>query len=263
MSDPKIALAMIGWRSADIPFMYYRDKLRTVVDIEIPGVGDALVSRARAMVATKFMEQTDCDVLLSVDTDITEINGSPDSALQICQQAVCHDIVAGLYVSRGRGERCKPTSVWAPGVEITFANNPAPVPIMWAAGGFVAIHRRVFERLAQDLPLCHEQEPVLRHYPFYDPFAVENHLGQLIELSEDFALCERARSAGFGVWLNPAVRLEHWGVEPHRLEDMTIKEPPPLLMKLRRNQDGSYTRQWPDWDKQGNPVERPKLVLAR
>ncbi len=249
--DPTIAFALIGWRSVEIPFMYCRDQLRQhpAVKYEIPGVGDAMVQRARAICATRFLEEpqlADADVLLSIDTDIEFL---PQDAIQICEQAMEHSIVAGLYVSRGRGPRCKPTSHWAAGTEVRFGvgkhSDPTPVEILWGAGGFIAIHRRVFERLAQDIPVCHPKDASLRHIPFYDPFPVETTSG-IIELSEDYAFCERARRVGFPTYLNPAVRLAHWGVEPHRIEDMFVPEPPLMDVWLTHHENGSYTRVCPD-----------------
>lgn len=214
------------------------------VEFYYPKYGDALLCRSRSQVATRFLLESDCDVLLTVDSDITfEV----EDAIAICEQAMENDIVAGLYTTRSRGVTCKPTSIWERGQEVAFANDPTLAPLLWASGGFMAVHRRVFEHLKELMPHCHEDE-VYSFYPFYQPFYVKNDLGKWIYLSEDYALCQRARDAGFGCWLNPAVRLQHWGVAPFRLEDMAVKEPPTMEMRLTRTADGGYDREFPDWE---------------
>ncbi len=247
----KVFIGNAIWREVDAEHAFAMRMLciemlvRKIPWMDGSSLGDALVSRARSVIASNFL-RSDADVLLSIDTDI---EFQAEDAVQICEQAMTHDIVAGLYVSRGRGQRCKPTSHWLAGQEVRFGvgehRDPTPVEILWAAGGFVAIHRRVFERLAQDLPVCHPNDKHLRHIPFYDPFPVDTSMG-VIELSEDYAICERARNVGIKTYLNPAVRLAHWGVEPHRVEDMFVPEPPLMDVWLTHNADGSYTRVCPD-----------------
>jgi hypothetical protein len=182
-----------------------------------PLPNDALVERARSIIATRFLGSS-ADVLLTVDDDIIF---TPGEALQLCEQAVTHDLVVGIYVTRSRG-RCKPTSFFLPDHPVEFGDDPTPVPIRWGASGFMAIHRRVFERLAPDLPLCHEGTP-LAHHPFYLPFVVNDDLGKPIMLSEDWALTQRAREAGFGVYCNPALRIRHLGLYDYGLEDMNAE----------------------------------------
>lgn len=202
----------------------------------VPTWNDALLSRARAKTATHFLLETDCDVHVSIDADIVF---DPQSVLQIAQQA--HELgglVAGLYVTRAAGGLCKPTSVFEDDVPIEFGTDPTPVPIKWAATGFLATPRRVLERLVEDLPLCHPDEP-WRFYPLYDPFTVDGPRGA-IGLSEDYAYCERARRAGFTVYINPAVRLLHLGHYPFRLEDLGQPEMPASPVQLTYQSDGRY-----------------------
>ena len=204
-----------------------------------PTWNDAAISRARSKTATHFLTETDYDVHVSIDSDIVF---DPESVFQIAQQA--HDLgglVAGLYVTRAGGKFCRPTSIFETDVPIEFGTDPTPVPIKWAATGFLATPRKVFERLAQDLPLCHGSEP-WKFYPFYGEYAVPptREGGDTIWLSEDFALCDRARKAGFGVYLNPSIRLLHLGQHPFRLEDLAQPERPPVPVRMTYQADGRY-----------------------
>jgi hypothetical protein len=177
--------------------------------------GDALIERSRSIVATRFLERSEAEVLLHLDSDIVF---RAEDALQICQQALTHNLVAGIYFTRSSRD-CHSTS-WLGYERLHLGDDPTPVPIRYAATGFLAAHRRVFERLAArpDLPLCHPDE-VWRFYPFYLPMIVDNDRGQPVLLSEDFAFCERARQEGFSVYANPAVRLGHVGTYTYRLDD--------------------------------------------
>lgn len=200
-----------------------------------PAWNDALLCRARSKTATAFLLDSACDVHVSIDSDIVF---DPQSVLQIAEQAVEYGIVAGLYVTRAAGSLCRPTSIFETDVPIEFGTDPTPVPIKWAATGFQAVHRRVFERLAQDLPLCHPTEH-WRLFPFYQTMVVDGPNGP-IYLSEDFAFSERARRAGFQTYLNPAVRLLHLGQYPFRIEDLGKAEDPALPVRMTYMADGRY-----------------------
>lgn len=201
-----------------------------------PTWNDALLCRARSKTATHFLLETGADVHVSIDSDIVF---DPQSVLQIARQA--HEtggIVAGLYVTRATGKLCRPTSIFEADVPIEFGTDPTPVPIKWAATGFLATPRRVFERLAEDLPLCHPTES-WKFHPFYMPMIVDGPNGP-IYLSEDFAFCERARQAGFRVYLNPAVRLLHVGHHAFRMEDLGQPEIAPAPVRMTYQADGRY-----------------------
>lgn len=204
-----------------------------------PAWNDALLCRARSKTATHFLLETGCDVHVSIDSDIVF---DPESVMQIARQA--HELggpVAGLYVTRASGSLCRPTSIFEPDVPVELGTDPTPVPIKWAATGFLATPRRVFEALAKDLPLCHRNE-WWRFYPFYQPFWIESERdpGDMLYLSEDFAFCERARQAGFTVYLNPAVRLLHLGQHPFRIEDLGKEIEPAMPVRMTYQQDGRY-----------------------
>lgn len=201
-----------------------------------PHWNDALLCRARSTTATQFLLDTDFDVHVSIDGDIAF---EPWQVAQIARQSVEYDIVTGLYITRSRDD-ARPTSIFLPGTTITFGTDPTPQPIKWAASGFTATHRRVFERLAADLPLCHADKS-WRFYPFYMPAIVPGVTSEHIYLSEDYALSERARSAGFTPHVAPNVRLHHLGLHGHRLEDCLqkpIDEQPEITVTYQ--EDGRF-----------------------
>ena len=203
-----------------------------------PTWNDALLCRARSKTATHFLMETGADVHVSIDSDIVF---DPASVMQIAEQAQEYGIVGGLYVTRAGGKMCRPTSIFEADVPIEFGTDPTPVPVKWLATGFVATARRVFERLAKDLPLCHRSEP-WKFYPFYQPFWIPSDRDpeDSLYLSEDFAFSERARQAGFQSYLNPAVRLLHLGQYPFSLNDLGQPDQVAQPIRMTYLADGRY-----------------------
>lgn len=203
-----------------------------------PEFNDALMCRVRAKAMTRFLLDSDADVFLSIDDDIVF---AADKALEICEQAMTHDIVAGQYVTRSR-ERCFPTTCQEDGIPVRYGDdNYEPVPVRWPATGFLAVHRRVFEKLIKrpDVVLCHPTEAWSFYAPIWTPFIVDGPNGP-IYLSEDYAFAERAKQEGFQAYLNPSVRLLHLGQYPFKLEDQTFPPPPPQSMTMTRLSNGKY-----------------------
>lgn len=196
-----------------------------------PAVGDALIERARGISATHFLRQTDADVHLSIDSDI--VGFTVEDTQKMCELAMAHDIVGAAYVCRS-ASRTFPASYYEDGVRVEHAFDHTPVPVRWAATGFLAVHRRVFERLAQDMRLLHEGDGERAFYPFYLPMEYEMENGEAILLSEDYAFCERAKQAGFGCFIDPAVRIGHVGQYIYRLEDTAQPQVDPQPIALTR-----------------------------
>ncbi len=213
-------------------------RMQQMLDIRVrfqPHWNDALICRARSTTATSFLLDTDFDVHVLIGGDIVF---EPWQVAQIARQAVDYDIVTGLYMTRSR-EDSRPTSIFEPGTTITFADDPTPVPIKWAASGFTATHRRVFERLALDLPLCHDDKP-WRFFPFYQPMILDGLNGGKIYASEDYAFSERARAVGFTSHVAPNIRIFHLGLHGHRLEDALQKPLSDREITITYQADGRF-----------------------
>jgi hypothetical protein len=134
--------------------------------------------------------------------------------------------------------RTFPTSHFEEGVRVTFANDPTPIPIQWAATGCLAVHRRVFEAMAETMPLLHEADGERAFYPFYQTMIYDDPQGGKLLLSEDYAFCQRAKELGFQSYVNPAVRIAHMGQYAHRLEDLAqeMLEPQPMAVTRQGRQ---------------------------
>jgi SAM-dependent methyltransferase len=201
-----------------------------------PKSGDGLITRARAITMTRWLRETADDVCLMVDDDIVFEPGIADRLVDLCRNG--HDIICAAYPVRDGGH------IAIRGMdsdeEIQFGDGLPPKEIMYAATGFLAVHRRVVEAIVKErrdfsgiaqqvgitvdqartvlaaygieevvLPLCHQNVP-WSFWPMFDTFSVRSGFpAEWESLSEDYAFCARARNVGFKVWLDPGIRLGH------------------------------------------------------
>ncbi|KKM97528.1 hypothetical protein LCGC14_1167150 [marine sediment metagenome] len=229
---PKVYIGSAIWRGVEpLHMKALAHLLRDPHYGYFPETGDALIERARGISASHFLRHTDAEVHLSLDSDIIEFL-KPAIDL-MCEQAVTHDIVGGLYITRATA-RTFPTSMFLDNQTIEFASDPTPQPVRWIATGCVAVHRRGFEKMAETMPLLHEQDGERAFYNFYHTMEYDtaqdgNTAGRIL-LSEDYAFSQRAKELGFTSHINPVVRVGHVGPYAHRLEDMAqeILTPQPL-----------------------------------
>jgi len=167
--------------------------------------GDALISRARSTAASSWLRNCpEDDVFVMTDDDFYFTPDGIESLVDLARET--KGIVAGVTPLRS-GEHTaivplEPTDVeeWT---------NPAskPVEIKWA-GGLIAYHRSVFEKLTHTLPLLHKNDRIGPFWPFFAP-AMAHVNGQDVYLSEDYACHERARKLGVKVWVQPSCQVGH------------------------------------------------------
>jgi hypothetical protein len=168
--------------------------------------GDALISRSRSIVVTKWWQETADDVFLMVDDDIVFAAADANRLVDLCREG--HDIICAAYPVHNGGHlaaKCLPETK-----TVAFRPGEPPLEIRYAATGFMACHRRVIDAMAERLPLCHPNE-VWSFYPLFHSAIIEEPGTGPILLSEDWTFCEEARKLGFNVWLDPQTKLTHLG----------------------------------------------------
>lgn len=201
--------------------------------------GDADVSRARNVAASAFLK-SDADVLLTIDSDIWF---RPVDAVELCRKAMEQDIIGALYMVRSLKTK-QPAPLIAQGQTVTLQAGEPPVEVTFLATGFMAVHRKVFKKLAESLPLC-MQSTNLPFWPFYMPFHIPWPGDGHLYLSEDYAFCQRSREAGYKIWLDPSIRLGHMGQREFRLEDLVTDFPEPMPMRLTQRDNGIEAEGFP------------------
>ncbi len=169
--------------------------------------GDALIGRSRSIIVTDWWRSTADDVFLMVDDDISFSASDADRVVELCRGGL--DVVCGAYPTHdGAHLACRLT----PGQHhIAFGPGAPPMGAVYAATGFMAVHRRVIDALVARLPLCHPNEP-WSFYPFFQASVVEDPVtGDHEYLSEDYGFSQMAIDEGFKVWLDPQTVLKHHG----------------------------------------------------
>jgi len=180
---------------------------------------------SRSMVATGFLKHSDYDALFYVDDDIIFKPEDADKLADYIENSGM-SIVGGCYAVKGG--QCNPSSRFYDKQTIQFNADAKPVEILYLAGGFMMVHRRVFEKMTSKIPLCQAgTKAEMEFYPFFMSFIKRAHWlfggsKNVVNeyLTEDFAFCDKARELGFKIMLDPSIRLEHVGEKPFKLEDI-------------------------------------------
>ena len=242
----RIFLGSVAWRNAEIQHMQSMLQLwnhlsEQKIDFQDGTVvGDALISRSRSIVASAFL-RSNCDVLLTIDSDIWF---RPQDAVKLAEEAFRYHMIGSMYVTRS-ATRPQP-AVLLPDEPVYFDDSAKPLTVRFISTGFMAVHRSVFERVSKTLPMCHkgwnDQGSDTSFWPFYMPFVLPDDHEENLYLSEDWAFCERARQAGYKIWLDPSIRLGHVGNYMFTNEDLAREaRHDPAPMRLTREPGGALT----------------------
>src|SRR5271166_3214675 len=151
--------------------------------------------------------------LMWIDSDIAF---EPQSVQRLRSHGL--PIVCGLYPKKAEKEW---SSQLLPGQKsITLGESGGLIEILYAATGFLLVHRQVFLEVQrqQQLPTCFWRgaSPTI---PFFLPMVIPSGGGHLY-LGEDFAFCERARRCGFQIFAGTSIRLQHIDIYGYSWEDV-------------------------------------------
>lgn len=198
-------------------------------------VGDALISRTRAQLATKFLldpELQDADVMVIIDDDV---QFQPDDMWRIVQGAREHDcLYGGVYFTRERVPHSASLGLTDTPMRFQAYDDdgnrmpPNPTEIRYLATGFMAIPRTVLSAMLltvyedkqgqHSIEYCERGGGDLPFYDFFRPFVIEDEdiadRSRTVShyLSEDWAFGERARQAGYRTLADQSILLGHRGV---------------------------------------------------
>lgn len=198
---------------------------RFSVELALLG-GDALITRSRAVLAAKLLDQPATTHLLFIDADIAF---EPEQVLRLLH--FDRDFVAAFYPVKSVDWDQLPRRVVAGeslrDAGLTYVGTLLDPPerrtegefatALYAGTGFQLIKRQVFERLAAAHPELHFRSVHARpgHLPRSDNLyalfdcMIEPDTGAY--LSEDYAFCRRWRAVGGDIWLDLKSRLTHIG----------------------------------------------------
>lgn len=173
--------------------------------------GCSMVTKARNILVDEFLK-TDCTHLMFIDADI---GFEPISIFRLLAWAgdPKKGIVAGVPTSRNPPIDYLVT-LDMEGNQATF-NKDGLVKARRITTAFMMIRRDVFEKL-KDMHPEWEYDDVKLEKHFYSYFDFKSTPGGY--LGEDFLFCDRVREAGFEIWADPAIKLEHMGVIEHKCD---------------------------------------------
>jgi hypothetical protein len=179
------------------------------VDIQIGSIcGCSVVSRARNLLVNDFLE-SDCDTLLFIDSDI---NFEADDVFRLMAWTAesGRDIVAGVPRTRSADK-----------VYIADLDEDAGSLTMDARGlvkaqrvatAFMMIRREVITSYVEQNPARQYFDGRLKKtVPCIFDFLLteEGYIG------EDYLFCDQAQDRGFYIWVDPAIKLGHMGVQEY------------------------------------------------
>ena len=186
---------------------------------------DALISRSRSRVASRFLRNNPKDaVLFMLDHDIAF---SPGGVVETCRKAAStHGIVGGMYSCRtfGKGHTsrlAKAQDSWTEGADELL-------PAEYIGGGFMAIPWKVLDKIvaAKRVKLCTMGGSEV-FYDFFRPITVPTEPPYVQPtdawaheyLSEDWAFCRRATAAEAPLHVYAKPVLRHYGDHGYTVAD--------------------------------------------
>jgi hypothetical protein len=171
--------------------------------------GCSVVSRARNLLVKDFVE-SGCTDLLFIDSDI---NFEAEDVFRLLAWSTDpkKGIVAG--VPRTRDTNCVYIATLDQDADNSVTMNGfGLVRAKRVATAFMLVQRPVFETLIDANPDWAYYDPkldVMLSAVFDFQVTPEGYMG------EDFLFCDRARDAGFEVWIDPTIKLGHMGVQEY------------------------------------------------
>jgi hypothetical protein len=198
--DFKVSVKMIG---ALIHFS--RQAAEHGIGFEIGTIsGCSVVSRARNLLVSDFLA-SECDTMLFIDADMSF---SPDDIFRLLAWSQKRNIVGGVGCARkfpatyySKMDQDEEGNIVMDAMGLVRAKS--------IGTGFMMIQRQVVEELVRSHP----------EWEYYDATA-DRKLYSLFDfkstpegyIGEDYLFCERARAHGFEVWIDPTVKLGHFGI---------------------------------------------------
>jgi len=166
----------------------------------------ALVDSARNQLMHKFLHETNADILIFIDTDIS---WKWESMERLLAWSTMYDCVSGIYCSR------KDPANFVIHVDKYELNEYGLLPISGAGLGFTAISRLALEQL--DVPEYHTQEYTLPLKQFTAVGVVDG-----VYIGEDIHFFKVLKEHGIQSYADPGIILKHHGTKTYEYQFQDI-----------------------------------------
>jgi len=179
------------------------------VDIQIGSIcGCSVVSRARNLLVNDFLE-SECDTLLFIDSDI---NFEADDVFRLMAWTAesGRDIVAGVPRTRST-DMVYIADLDEDEGSLTM-DARGLVKAQRVATAFMMIRREVITSYVAQNPTRQYFDGRLKKIV---PCIFDFLLTEEGYIGEDYLFCDQARDRGFSIWIDPAIKLGHMGVQEY------------------------------------------------
>jgi hypothetical protein len=190
---------------------------------------DALITRARNGLVKRFLEETDGDMFLFIDSDIKFNYKDVFEMMQLMIESNDKKIICGVYPKKeinwnrinkayklNKINKASKIKSYSSNFVLNFKNKneifdlEKPVAVKESGTGFMMIHREVFERFTEAYPEQNSREAEIDDNLFYY-FDCKIDPKTNIYLSEDWMFCQWAAEIGYETWVLPWIHLGHMG----------------------------------------------------
>lgn len=189
--------------------------IQTVIRIHTSG---SLLVRERNDLVKAFLA-SDCTHVLMIDSDI---GWNPQDVQRLINAD--ENFVASLYPARG-GDKCFLfRGVYGENKKMDVSEKGL-LEMEYIPAGFMLLKRNVLEKMIEHFPELHylPKDASLHHTEGHCLFDTEVWEGEF--WGEDYVFCRRARQAGFRIWIDPMIKLDHAGVSGAFIECLTDQKP--------------------------------------
>lgn len=189
--------------------------IQTVMRIHTSG---SLLVRERNDLIKAFLT-SDCTHMLCIDSDIAWNPSDVQKMINLDE-----DFVAALYPARGPDKCFLFRGVYGENKRMDVSKKGL-LEMEYIPAGFMMLKRIVPERMMEVFPDLHylPKDESLAHTEGYCLFDTEVWQGEF--WGEDYVFCRRARKAGFKIWIDPTIKLDHAGIAGAFMECLTGKPP--------------------------------------
>lgn len=206
MNSPHVMIGMpvgsgsVPWPTALSLMSTVRRCDRAGLEVKLSApVGSSAVTWARNAVVGEFL-RSECTHLFWIDSDIV---WRPADFIRLVGFGANHDLIGGAYMLK----RDPPTCVVnLPDPNQYEINGFGNVKIRSLPLGFTIVKREVIERIAATKVMMQDD---LSNAEYPDMFRLTRNGNK--PRGEDIAFYEDAAALGFTGWLDPSIRLAHYG----------------------------------------------------
>lgn len=169
---------------------------------------DFHIERAINNTLTELMERDDFTDVLLIDSDES---WDPKGVVRLLLHS--EEIVAGSYRMKNAWEKYVGSLIWRDNCPVgkMLPDGTALLEADRVAAGFLRIKVSALRKWAAAYPDLVSQEPDGAKVQFFSRTLAEN--GEM--MCQDMAFSKRWRDIGGQLWIDPTIKIGHWGMEFH------------------------------------------------